>query len=96
MRVREFGRNFAEKLRRVFESRTPRTVTRYGREYVTVVPADTWREAEQALAEKRAREMSDENGPSYVAVITADRWREAEQALAEKRAREQNREVVPV
>lgn len=96
MQIREFGQNFTGKLRRVAESREPLTITKYGRSYVSVVPADMWREAEQALAEKRAREMTGDHGPSYVAVVTADRWREAEQALAEKYARERDQEAVPV
>lgn len=96
MQIREFGQNFAGKLRKVFESGEPLTITKYGHSYVSIVRADLWREAEQALAEKRAREAGNEQ-PSYVAVVAADRWREAERALEEKRAREQSwKQAVPV
>lgn len=96
MQVREFGQNFAGKLRQVFESGEPLTITKYGHSYVSIVRADLWHEAEQALAEKRAREAGNEQ-PSYVAVVAADRWREAERALEEKRAREQSwKQAVPV
>lgn len=56
MNLMDFGNNFSAKLRAVVETGSPLLLTRYRRPYVAVVPADTWAEAEQALAEKRARE----------------------------------------
>jgi PHD/YefM family antitoxin component YafN of YafNO toxin-antitoxin module len=58
MNIMDFTNNSSGKLRDVVKSRKPLLLTRYRRPYVAVVPADTWREAEQALAEKRAREQA--------------------------------------
>jgi len=60
MNIIDFGNNFSAKLRAVVETRRPLLLTRYRKPYVAVVPADAWLEAEQALAEKRAREQSGE------------------------------------
>ena len=60
MHVKQFGQNFAGHLRRVVQTGTPLPVTKYSSDYVHVVPTELWREAEQALAEKRAREQSGE------------------------------------
>jgi PHD/YefM family antitoxin component YafN of YafNO toxin-antitoxin module len=63
MNLMDFTNNSSGKLRAVAENRQPLLLTRYRKPYVAVVPADTWLEAEQALAEKRAREQGREAVP---------------------------------
>jgi PHD/YefM family antitoxin component YafN of YafNO toxin-antitoxin module len=58
MNIVDFGNNFSAKLRDVVKTRQPLLLTRYRRPYVAVVPADTWRKAEQALREKEARDQA--------------------------------------
>ncbi|TLW89243.1 hypothetical protein FFT09_22720 [Saccharomonospora piscinae] len=60
MHLKRFAQIWPRTLRAVVADRTPLMLTRYNRPYVAVVPADTWHEAEQALAEKRARESREE------------------------------------
>ena len=64
MHLKTFARIWPSTLRAVVADRAPLMLTKYNRPYVAVVPAYTGLEAEQALAEKRARESPCEEAVS--------------------------------